>query len=100
VWGQVKVLKEITDLAAGRKLRKVMRGGTPEAFGVGMEIELDRAVERDLINPNARPVQPFTNMVLDRLKGLSQTRSDYAGMMNRKLEPGEQAWLDHWVQHG
>lgn len=71
IWGTVQVIKEVTDLKVGSKLRKICREATPEAFSAGMEIELDRIVARDLINPKAQPVQPFTDFVLGKLKGQS-----------------------------
>lgn len=66
VWGAVKVIKEVTDAKQGAKLRKLCREGTPEAITAG--VDAGHVVDRDMIT-KYRPVQPFTQYVLDRITG-------------------------------
>lgn len=83
IWGDVTVLKEVTDLKVGKKLRKICREGTPEAqalFGHNSisASDLDTVVDRSLILPRASPVQPFTDFVMGKINGDANRWTDFA----------------------
>lgn len=90
-WGVVKVLKVIEDVSIGRKLRKILRDGTPEGYYDG-----NPDVETNNRNDNKylRPVQPFTTMIMSRITGEYTTRQALMGMFNEDyLTPEEKAWV-------
>jgi hypothetical protein len=76
MWGAVKVIKETSDLAAGKKLRKILRAATPEGF-YDNDPDLLGEVHAQTPLRNRRPVQPFTSMVLSRLVNGEGWSTDY-----------------------
>ncbi len=99
LWGVRDVIKVIRDRHLGPKMSRIMRDASPEGLASAAH---GVPYESIAVIPNARPLQPFTDLVLSKLNGRGDlTRQRVAQMYNGPtLNEDEQEWLDRWVAFG
>ena len=96
MWGAVKVIRETTDLASGKKMRKLLREGSPEGALDG-NTEVPNLIG-DL--QHRRPIQPFTAYVLNRIGGSYMPRSFFVDRYRGAVPIEDVEYLDKWVANG
>lgn len=89
-WGAVKVIRETTDLALGKKFRKILREGSPEG-GADLPPDLVGDIKY------RRPIQPFTEHVLNYIKGQPAARAFLVHKYHDQLTDEERAYLSKWM---